>query len=131
MENGIFGVAKIARQKITARAALAVGILASLWGEDSASLQVQQFGLCDCGDLSYRLEDGRRNGSVQAHQRHGLGAYGGLPPAKRERGDIDAKLAQCRADLSDYAGFIAIAQIQNCALELRLHRYSVYLQYAR
>ena len=52
------------------------------------------------------------------------------PPQRKSR-NVHAKLAQCRSDLADNAGFIAVAQIKNRPLELRLDRNSADLQHAR
>src|SRR5467141_3792347 len=90
----------------------------------------EEEGFGDGADLLDRLKDRRGYISVQADQGYGLGADGGLPTAEGEGGDVDAELAEGRAYLADHAGFVAVAEVQNGAFELRFHGYPVYLQYA-
>src|SRR6266446_927398 len=97
----------------------------------STSSEAKEAGFGDGADLLDGLKDRRGYISVQADQGYGLGTNGGLSPAEGEGGDVDSELAQGRAYLADHAGFVAVAEVQNCAFELRLHGYPVYLQYTR
>ena len=92
---------------------------------------MEDTGLGDGADLPDWFKDGRRHVAVQANQGNSFGTDGGLPPAECEGRNIYAELAQGGAYLTNYAGFIAIAEVQNCAFELRFHGYPIDLQNAR
>src|SRR6266850_3634909 len=92
---------------------------------------MQEFGLSDGRNRTDRPQDRSRHFAVDANKGNGIRPALGFSPSECERGDIDAELAQSASNLADDSGFVAVSQIENCALKLGLERNPFDLEYAR
>ena len=83
---------------------------------------MEEAGLGDGGDGADGVEDGGRDLAVDADEGDGVGTLVGGAAAEREGGNVDAELAESRADLADYARFVFVAEVKDGAFKLRFER---------
>src|SRR5437660_5880429 len=79
--------------------------------------QVQEFGLRDGRNRTDWTKDRSRHLAVDANKGNGIGPALGITASECEGSDIDAELASRASNLADDARFVAVSQVENCALQ--------------
>jgi hypothetical protein len=90
--------------------------------DDGPRSEVEEAGFGDGGDGADGVEDRGGDLAVDADEGDGMGTLVGGAAAEREGGDVDAELAESRADLADYARFVFVAEVEDGAFKLRFER---------
>src|SRR6266480_4035367 len=90
---------------------------------------MQQLGLSDGRNRPNRPKDRSRHLAVHPNKGDSVGPALGFAAAESERSDIHSELPKSASNLADDARFIAVPQIENRALQLRLQRNSFDLQH--
>ena len=99
--------------------------------DDGPRSEVEEAGFGDGGDGADGVENGGRDLAVDADEGDGMGTLVGGAAAEREGGDVDAELAERRADLANYAGFVFVAEVEDGAFQLRFERDALNIEDAR
>src|SRR5216684_6159274 len=92
---------------------------------------MQQLSLSDGRNRPDRPKDRSRHLSIDPNKVNRVRPPLRLAPPQRKRSDIDPQLPQSAPDLTDNPRLIAVPQIKDGALELRLQRNPFDLQHAR
>src|SRR6266851_3229269 len=92
---------------------------------------MHELGLSNGRNRPDRPKDRARDLSINANKRDGVGSPLGFAAPKSERSNIDSELPQSASDLADDAGLVAVSQVKNGPLKLRLQRNTFDLKHPR